>query len=78
MWLLWREMCHSVGLLAGYVGRGKVHLAHVVLGQIVGLRDALRIEGVGRYDIGTGFQIFAVNLSQGVGASQGNHIVVAL
>ena len=45
--------------------------------MIVCLRDALTAERVGRDDIGTYFEILAMDVCNDIWASQGEHVVIA-
>ena len=78
---------HEAGLLLGGIAVGslsrypcslQVHLPAERLQVIVGLRDALRVEGVGGDDVGPGLQVSLVYVGNHVGSGQVQHVVVSL
>ena len=52
-----------VGFLASHLSSAEAHLPCFVLQIIVGLRNALTVKRVGRDDVGSGFQIFAIDVA---------------
>ena len=57
----------GVGRVAGELRRGDIQLVGDRFEPIVGLRDRLRIEGVGLEDVGAGFEIGVVDLADDLG-----------
>ena len=67
----------GVGCLARQPGRLVVQLVGEVLHAVVGLRDPLRAEGVGRDDVGAGLEVLAVDRPDDVGLGEAEQVAVA-
>ncbi len=67
----------GIGRIACEFRRGKVHLVGQVLHAVVRHGDALRVEGVGRDDVGAGLEVGLVNAADDVGLAQHEKVVVS-
>ena len=73
-----RPLRELVGHRAREARRAIVELRHERAGPVVGLRDAVGIEGVGLDDVGTGLEVGAVDVGDDLRARQRQDVVVAL
>jgi hypothetical protein len=65
----------GVGDLAGESRRGRDDLCGIVLRTVVGLGQAIAVEGVGLEDIGAGPQVLLVDRANHLGLGQGQQVV---
>ena len=68
----------AVGLAAGQRGGGPVDLVHVLLQRVIGHRHGVRIERIGRYDVGPRLQIGLMNAADRLGLGQHEQVVTPL
>lgn len=68
----------AVGLAAGQRGGGPVDLVHVLLQRVIGHRHGVRIERIGRYDVGPRLQIGLMDAADRLGLGQHEQVVTPL
>ena len=70
--------CILIGQFAGQLSGGQVYFATIVFHPIIGHRNALCIERIGFDNIGSGLQIFTMNVLDYMRSGKAQQIVVSL